>query len=810
VTGLWTQKELEAAAHRVFVRVALDRGIDADGAGGGAGRGLTYLAEDVRPADAATLVGRHVEAPLGRQKRAAHGIVVEAGGRELLEGFDPARVKSLIRIAETRLAPPLIDLGRWMASYYMAPLGLALATMTPAAVKRATGQRTRLELERTGAEPVGKLPPQTRAAWEAVRELPERSFPARADDLARAAGASSRGPIKRLVKLGLLREVRTRYVSVPVPMLDPRLTDGAPVDPVSPTRAQQEIIAGITESLGSFSAHLLRGVTGSGKTEVYLRVIQRVLAEGGRGGSALVLVPEIALTPQTAARFLRRFEREGVAVLHSGLSASERNRQWGAAASGEARVVIGARSAVFAPLPRLGLIIVDEEHASDYKQDQAPRYHARDVAVKRAQIEQCPVILGSATPALESWANATGPKPRYRLWELTERVGGGRLPKVEVVDLAAERRLRARMGDRRLRLLGPTLERALLETLEDGGQVILLLNRRGWASWLCCPRAACGWTAQCESCDAGLVWHKAGVIPTEGVVRCHHCLAEQKPPKLCPLCGSKVTALGMGSQRLEEEIGQISGLGPEQMLRVDSDSMRSASDYFDALSRFASGELRLLLGTQMISKGLDFPNVRLVGVVSADTALNIPDWRASERTFQLVSQVAGRAGRGAGAGRVVVQTMSPDAAPIRCAAAHDYLEFARGELKIREFAGLPPYGRAARIVVRDESPERAMEEARRITALLREIIADMDARPGAGAAASNAAGSATGARTGQLRIEGPAPCVISRIADRARVGIELYAPTARALHGPLEALRTRGAFKNEASAAIDIDPVALM
>src|SRR5690606_15185405 len=387
-------------------------------------------------------------------------------------------------------------------------------------------------------------------------------------------------------------EVRTRYISVPAPMLDPRLADGAPLDPVSPTRAQQDIIDGIcggggagggpgqTGGLGSFSAHLIRGVTGSGKTEVYLRVIEQVLAAGD---SALVLVPEIALTPQTAARFLRRFEREGVAVLHSGLSASERNRQWAAAASGEARVVIGARSAVFAPLPRLGIIIVDEEHASDYKQDQAPRYHARDVAVKRAHIEQCPVILGSATPALESWANATptkgGHKPRYRLWELTERVGGGRLPKVEIVDLAAERRLRARMGDRRLRLLGPTLERALIETLEDHGQVILLLNRRGWASYLCCPRAACGWTAQCESCDAGLVWHKAGVIPTEGVVRCHHCLAEQKPPKLCPLCGSKVTALGMGSQRLEEEIGQISGLGPEQMLRVDSDSMRNASDY---------------------------------------------------------------------------------------------------------------------------------------------------------------------------------------------------------------------------------------
>ncbi|MFG0284024.1 MAG: primosomal protein N' [Phycisphaerales bacterium JB039] len=777
MTGLWTQQELDAADTRVFVRVALERSIERDD------RGLTYLAEGVRPADASDLLGRHVEAPLARSKRAVRGIVVEAGGRELLDGFDPARVKALARIAETRLAPGLIELARWMAHYYLCPLGMALATMTPAAVKRATGQRTRLELERTGAEPLGKLPPKTKAAWEAVRDLPDGAFPAEPDELARAAGAPTRGPINRLIKLGLLHEVRRSYVAVPAPMLDPRLADGSAIDPETPTPAQQQVIDGVASTLGAFAPHLLRGVTGSGKTEVYLRIIEQVLA---RGDSALVLVPEISLTPQTAARFLRRFERAGVAVLHSGLSASERNRQWAAAASGEAHVVIGARSAVFAPLPRLGLIIVDEEHASDYKQDQVPRYNARDVAVKRAQIENCPALLGSATPALESWANAIGAAPRYTLWQLNERVGGGRLPKVDVVDLAEERRARARSGDRRLRLLGPTLEKALLETLDEGGQVILLLNRRGWASYLCCPRAACGWTAQCDSCDSGLVWHKAGVIPAEGVVRCHHCLAEQKPPRLCPLCGSKVTALGMGSQRLEEEIAQITGLGPERMLRVDSDSMRTASDYFDVLSRFAAGEVRLLLGTQMIAKGLDFPNVHLVGVVNADTALNIPDWRASERTFQLVSQVAGRTGRSAHAGRVIVQTMSPQVPAIRLAAQHDYVGFAEGELAVRRRAHLPPYGRAARIVVRDESPERAMEEARTLAKLLRE-----------------AAGSA-------VRIEGPAPCVISRIADRTRIGIELYADTVRALHGPLEALRRRGQLKSDAKAAVDIDPVALL
>ncbi len=780
-----------------FVRVAVERGIETR-EGGRAGDGLTYAAPPLDPAEPPLAVGERVEVPLGRGDRRAAGIVVTVGGRELLGTLDPRKVKAILRRTGAALPERLVELARWMSEYYLCPLGMVLGAMMPAAVKHGTGRRTRTLVEPVPPDEAGPilktdgLTMTARAAWEAILRLAPAELPAEARALAARVGAINAGPINRLIRLGLLREVERSEVRAGAPVWDGRPVEAAGQDaPPIPTPDQARVIDGIASTLGSFAPHLLRGVTGSGKTEVYLRLIERVRA---RDQSAIVLVPEIVLTPQTAGRFLRRFDT-AVAVLHSGLTASERHRQWRRAADGTARVVVGARSAIFAPVQRLGLIVVDEEHdSSGYKQDQLPRYHGRDVAVKRAQIEGCPVLLASATPSLESWMNARAPRghAKYRLWELPRRVGGaGRLPAVRVVDMIAERRERAggppgESGARRA--IGPTLEAALLRTLGEGGQVILLLNRRGYSSYISCPDTRCAWVLACEECAAAMVLHRPGRLE---FVRCHHCLAEQRLPATCPVCGRRTVALGTGTQRVEEELASI--LAPlglpreEAMLRVDSDTMRSARDYFGTLARFAAGSLRVLLGTQLIAKGLDYPNVRLVGVIDADTALTIPDFRCAERTFQLVSQVAGRAGRGVAPGLVIVQTHNPAMPAIVHAAAHDYPAFADEELALRDRAGLPPVTRMARIVIRNRDRARAAGESKALADSL----------------------EASGSRGGEVRVLGPAPCPIERIAGHFRFAVEIIAPTARALHGPLDDLRRRGLLTSDAHTAVDIDPVAM-
>jgi primosomal protein N' (replication factor Y) len=903
-----------------YLRVAVERGLDQ----GGRGEGLTY--KSGVPVE----VGRRVEVPLGRGDARAAGIVIAAGGPELLDGFSPAKVKPILKDTGAGLPPRLVELAKWMSGYYVCPLGMTLAAMLPAAVKKRTGLRTVTYLERAGAADVAqvleggmaadgrgvdadqdgesgrvKITPKVRAVWEAVAGLPSEAFPMTPDALAARLESRTLAPVNRLVKLGLLRRIDVEDVrqrggvetQMGIEQADP--LGGAALLPnaarPTPTPAQQGVIDGISGALGRFGVHLLHGVTGSGKTEVYLRVLERVLE---RGGSALVLVPEISLTPQTAGRFVERFRSAGVAVLHSGLSASQRHKEWTRAAGGGARVVVGARSAVFAPLERLGLIVVDEEHAPDYKQDQLPRYHGRDVAIKRAHMEGCPVVLGSATPSLESWANAVPPpppaerfrpmaederaprpapppaRPKYQLWTLHDRVGGGRLPRVEIVDLAEERRLRQRTTGKRdahVHLIGPTLERALAETLLAGGQALLLLNRRGYASYIACTDPNCGWVMTCDDCDVKMVQHRvvAGRAPPKGLVRCHHCLAQKLLPERCPQCTGKLIALATGTQGVEEELARkfghllgaphapaggarpippsgpsapprsnptrlerggaefaertqsggavVDGVGPSPLpprppaplptdapadhatphaplpglLRIDGDTMGSAKDYFDALSRFARGEIRVLLGTQMIAKGLDFPNVRLVGVINADTALSLPDFRAAERTFGLVSQVAGRAGRGAAGGRVIVQTFDPSAAAITFAARHDFDGFARAELRVREEHGLPPCARMARIVLRDLDLAKATAAADRLAAELR------------AAAGTRGVGNV-------LRITGPMPCPIARIAAHHRLAIELVCPGRTVIQDVLADVRAKGLLKSDAHTAVDIDPIALM
>ncbi|MFW5652520.1 MAG: replication restart helicase PriA [Planctomycetota bacterium] len=573
-------------------------------------------------------------------------------------------------------------------------------------------------------------------------------------ELADAAGARSISPVTRLVELGLLiEEERLRVHAV---------WDQFEIEPpprVTPTPGQQQIIDAIGSAVraGGFGVDAIYGVTGSGKTEIYLCLIEQVVRAGLR---AVMLVPEIALTPQTAERFRARFGDQ-VAILHSGLTAAQRHQQWSRVRDGEARVIVGARSAVFAPIRdgELGLIVVDEEHDGSYKQDQAPRYHARDVAIRRAQLAGVRVVLGSATPALETFVNARQ-KPQWRWFELRERVPGATLPQVRIVNLMDEWR-KAPREDRRVHLLGPTLEGAIERTLAANGQVMLLLNRRGYANYIACPDPGCGFVLSCNHCDAAMVYHREKSLPRGGFLRCHHCEAEQMLPDMCPQCQrKKIMTFGLGTQRLEEELERkFDGLlvRGSSLFRMDSDTMQSGRHYHEALAAFRRGEIRVLLGTQMIAKGLDFPNVRLVGVINADTAISLPDFRAAERTFQLVSQVSGRSGRGVDAGLVVVQTFQPDLLAIQAAAHHDYIGFANRELRDRYPAGLPPLGRMARIVVRDPEVEKCAARANEIAHRLRVLAGIVPDSPPPALALDGLLqlGVATGAASPEVATSGP-------------------------------------------------------
>lgn len=764
----------------VFVRVAIERGLDRMG-------GLSYRADD--PVE----VGQRVTVPVGRGNTPTGGYVIQVGGPELIEGISPKRVKPVSQISSTVLPGALIELARWMSVYYMCPLGMVLGSVVPAAVKAQTGRRIKTMLEPTqpphSDETLSGLTPKAKEAWSQIRELPGETFPIEAKLLAARIGHKSVAAVNKLVGAGLLGEVAVEVIRAPK-LFD--VLDAGDSGTHTLTESQQRVVDGIAASFGGFGPHLLHGVTGSGKTEVYIKLIERVLA---RGQNAIVLVPEIALTPQTAGRFLKCFAHVGVAVLHSGLSRSARNQQWAQAASGKARVVVGARSAVFAPLSDLGLIIVDEEHDGSYKQDQLPRYHARDAAVKRAQIEGCPVVLGSATPALESWANARA--KRYALWSMPQRVGTGALPKVQIVNMAGDsermRAPKAFASPAQDFSIGRTLANALTETIRAGAQALLLLNRRGFASVVVSSDRSCGWRLECDQCDTTMVVHRGSVREQGGrrYVRCHHCLSEQAIPKACPMTGKPVIELGVGTQRVEDELvyrfGESLGLtAGEGFARVDADTMGRASDYFQVLDRFARGEHRVLLGTQMIAKGLDFPNVSLVGVLSADTALHLPDFRAEERTHQLVSQVAGRAGRGQRPGKVIVQTLNPHSRAIECAARHDYATFANDELTARRLGGLPPATRMVRIVVRDERYDKAHAHALEVAELLRE------------------------ASDGRVSVVGPMPGAIARIANHYRFAIEMTCPSPKPMQDAMAKVRERGLLKSDSRVAIDVDPLWLL
>jgi primosomal protein N' (replication factor Y) len=624
-------------------------------------RRFEFLAPD--GCDPASLLpGVRVRVPFGRRRLV--GVLVEVAERSELP------VAKLKRALETLDRDPVLDpelLGflLWAADYYHHPVGEVLAAALPVALRAgapAVVLEKRWQLTATGAEGalamLGRRAPRQRTVIERLRVGP----------LAETELASL-GPRWR----DALRQVRARgwaeLVSV-APTMAAATTVTATSGPVL-TGAQTAVLTQLTQTRGEFAAWLLHGITGSGKTEVYLRFVEELLRENRQ---ALVLVPEIALTPQLVGRFSERFAVP-MAVLHSGLSEGERALAWRRAHSGEAAIIIGTRSAVFAPLVRPGGVIVDEEHDPSYKQQEGFRYSARDLAVVRAQRLGVPVILGSATPSLESLENVRA--NRYRRLELPERPGAARHPRVGVIDL---RQHVATSG-----LATPSLD-AITRHLEAGGQVLVYLNRRGYAPTLFCP--GCGWIAPCRACDARLTVH----LRTQRL-RCHHCGAHEPMPLACPQCGHEVKPVGQGTERVEDLLhDRFPGMG---IVRIDRDAVRRRGEMQALLARVTSGEARILLGTQMLAKGHDFPDVTLVVIVNADQGLFSADFRASERLAQTIVQVAGRAGRASRPGEVLVQTEFPEHPLLKSLLEHGYDGFAPAALEERAQAHWPPFSRLA-------------------------------------------------------------------------------------------------------------------
>ena len=712
-------------------------------------------------------VGGRVYVPFGSRPRVL-GYCVRLKAESDLPAAD---LKSVIRSldAEPVFTPTMLKLARWMADYYQCSLGEALHAALPAAV-RARGRRRKLqfaclemtaeEAERRADDIFDKSPAQAKL----LRALANMDGEAPTGELLRAAGVS-RASVKALARRGLLR-TEGRTVEPEDPLSSVRTELQQPPTLTSEQRRAYNLITG-RMAQGRFDVVLLHGITSSGKTEVYLQCIARLIELGRQ---AIVLVPEISLTPQTVRHFAGRFRR--LAVLHSRLTEAERRKQWHRIRAGDADVVIGARSAIFAPVPALGLLVIDEEHENSFKQDNVPRYHARDVGIMRALYDDALVVLGSATPSLESFHNSEAGK--YTRVELTRRIGGHPLPPVDVVDMREEW-----AGHAGPRTISRRLEALMRRSLEAEQQVILFINRRGYSPFIHCPR--CGFTLKCRRCDITLNYHR-GI----DAVECHYCGLQQRPPRQCPECGEPgIRFGGTGTERVEESVREL--FPQAGSIRMDSDTTKARRAHEEKLEEFRNGRAAILIGTQMVAKGLDFPNVTTVGVVNADVALHLPDFRSRERTFQLLAQVAGRTGRGPAGGRVVVQTFMPEDPSIQAAARHDYAAFARRELPMRRELGYPPFGRMTRIICRGRNAGRV----ERHTADLAEALRSLSG-PG-------------------MQVLGPAPAPVAQIRGYHRRHLMLKGPDAGAMQHVLH--EARGLLQKGPSGVkvlVDVDPMSML
>ena len=605
-------------------------------------------------------VGSQVQVPFhGRDLR---GFVVGITDRSAHED----RLKEIAGVVGERPLIPdhVMKLAYWIADYYCAPIEHAVRTVLPSAVRRRGAQHKK-QLEVSLLNPDGD---GSSALQKKVVELLRERGPMRLRDLKAELGCSD-SPIRTLDKNEIVAIEPVAQLRDPLAGMELVRTE-----PFALMDGQQEALNTIHKAVAATPREtvLLQGVTGSGKTEVYLQAIQSTL---DRGEGAIVLVPEIALTPQTVERFRARFGA-GVAVLHSGLSDGERHDEWHRIRDGQARIAVGARSALFAPIESLGLIVVDEEHEPTYKQEESPRYHARDAAVMRGRLEGCCVVLGSATPSLESSRNVQS--GRYRLARMDDRVDHRAMPLIRVIDMVAEAERNGQPS-----LFSSALIEGLYDRLDRGEQVMLFLNRRGFSSSIQCE--SCGYVNECSACSVTRNYHKAARR-----LLCHICGSEESLPDRCPCCGqAPFKFAGSGTEKMEEILGKLCPRA--RIARMDSDTMRRKEAYQEVLDRFRSGQIDILLGTQMIAKGLDFPNVTLVGVLNADIQLHVPDFRAGERTYQLLTQVAGRAGRGDVPGEVLIQTYTPHHPAIQAAQKMDASIYLEEDLTFRKQMNYPPF-----------------------------------------------------------------------------------------------------------------------
>jgi primosomal protein N' (replication factor Y) len=735
-------------------------------------------------------VGKRVAVPLGKGSRETSGFCVG-----LRETGPPAsiQVKPVLRVLddEALVDEHLLQLTRWMAEYYLCGWGQVLHAVVPAGVREQAGTREVAVVEVPPAaeqpEPFPALTAQQRAVWELVRDS---GGAMELRDLLRQ-GRCSAAVVQGLVKKGLLRRYRRRVERAEVQeavaeAAEPPLL-GSREEPRIVLNGDQQRVWGQLEAalqVGGFQPFLLHGVTGSGKTEIYLRAMEAVVRQGRQ---VIVLVPEIALTPQTIARFRQRGNR--VAVLHSHLTDAERGAHWRRIAAGEVEVVVGARSAIFAPARKLGLIVIDEEHEHTFKQEATPRYHARDVAVMRARLAGVPVVLGSATPSLESWWNAA--RGHYTLLSLPKRVEARPLPQVRIIDLRHE----PNKGG----AISMTLAAAMERALRQGGQVLLLLNRRGYSTYVHC--SSCGHVAQCSHCDIALTFHRS-----RNALLCHYCGWETAPYQRCPACGqASIRYQGLGTEKLQAEIAEK--FPGYVCVRMDSDTTSRRGSHEGILEAFRTGKIQILLGTQMIAKGLDFPNVTLVGVINADVGLHVPDFRSAERTFQLLAQVAGRAGRGDKGGVVYIQTFTPDHPCIALAARHDYVTFAGQELAQRRQHRYPPFEHLARLIIRSEEEAAAAQFAQTLAGALQRAAAVVDRQSREGGTAPP--GELPGPPP-PLRILGPAECPIYRLNNYYRFHFQVQSPDRGRLQNVLR--RVLGTVRPPAAVEfqIDMDPYSML